>query len=74
MPEPELLEPVPVLAVPPVRFLLPPATPPDVPSPPDALAIAISVAISSAIGPIKPIIAGFIALPAVDKRIVRLGP
>jgi hypothetical protein len=54
--------------------LLPPATPPDVPSPPDALAIAISVAISSAIGPIKPIIAGFIALPAVDKRIVRLGP
>jgi hypothetical protein len=70
VPEPELLEPVPVLAVPPVRLLLPPATPPDVLPPRDALATAISVAISSAIGPIKPIIAGFIALPATGMRII----
>jgi hypothetical protein len=73
-PEPELFEPVPVLAVPPVRFLLPPATPPEGLPPLDAFATAISVAISSPIGPIKPIIAGFIALPAVGKRIIGLGP
>jgi hypothetical protein len=74
VPAPELFEPVPVLAVPPVRFLLPPATPPDVPATLDAFATAIIVASSNPSGPIKPIIAGFIALPAIGKRIIGLGP
>ena len=45
-----------------VRFLLPPATSADGLAPLDALLTAVSVASSNAIGPMRPIIAGFIAL------------